>query len=111
MAESKVVSRVVRFRSIDALEHSRWPEPVPEPRQNRRRCYDHRATEYSPPGSASCAESVAEATDPPNLIWLIPAKEAGLSKLDAVPESGTAFLIPGDDRTPKVSLMEKGCPQ
>jgi hypothetical protein len=54
---------------------------------------------------------VAEATDPPNLIWLIPAKEAGLSKLDAVPESGTAFLIPGDDRTPKVSLMEKGRPQ
>jgi hypothetical protein len=29
---------------------------------------------------------VAEATDPPNLIWLIPAKEAGLLRLDAVPE-------------------------
>jgi hypothetical protein len=36
---------------------------------------------------------VAEATDPPNLIWLIPAKEAGLLKLAAVPESGTAFLF------------------
>jgi hypothetical protein len=44
---------------------------------------------------------VAEATDPPNLIWLIPAKEAGLLKLDAVPESGTAFLISGDDRIPE----------
>ncbi len=44
------------------------------------------AIEYSPPGSASCAESVAAATDPPNLIWLIPAKEAGRSNLDAVPE-------------------------
>ena len=40
-----------------------------------------------------CAESVANATDPPNLIWLIPAKEAGPLKLDAVPESGTAFLV------------------
>ena len=32
-----------------------------------------------PPGSASCAESVASATDPRNLIRLIPAKEAGPS--------------------------------
>jgi hypothetical protein len=35
---------------------------------------------------------VAEATDPPNLIWLIPAKEEGPLTLIAVPESGTAFL-------------------
>jgi hypothetical protein len=69
----EVTSRDVRFRTI--------PRGATMP-----------ATEYLPPGSASCAESVAKATDPPNLIWLIPAKEAGLSSLDAVPESGAAFL-------------------
>jgi hypothetical protein len=51
---------------------------------------------------------VAEATDPPNLIWLIPAKEAGLLKLDAVPETGTAFSILGHDPRPEGPQMEKG---
>ena len=39
-------------------------------------------------GERSRAESVAPATDPPNLIWLVPAKEAGPHRSDAVPSRG-----------------------
>ena len=39
-------------------------------------------------GERARAESVASATDPPNLIWLIPAKEAGPPRFEAVPHPG-----------------------
>ena len=45
--------------------------------RGRRRGVDSGQIEDPPPGSARRAESVAQATDPPNLIRLIPVKEAG----------------------------------
>ena len=44
-------------------------------------------------GERSSAESVAQATDPPNLIRLVPAKEAGPFEHSKMPSSVGGILI------------------